>query len=316
MASPVIQISIPFKPLLTKITQCLQFPEPQYTVLNFQQHSVSVTVTSDCEPEEYIYIGGASSNLEESSEKAARMAITDLIEKFDIYIPDFTSAKKQRYERCANLWKLKQEEIKRLRKGLSKLPLVEEFECNEMRHSHSVSLDMVPILMIITKKLPINCGSIVTLEHTPSSFTSWLTINHHNVEHEATYILGDVAPSAIASQENVAHKAIKYLIPIYNIDIIDANYAPEEVKFSALICEYAKRRFENFVKHVLEVKDNQTLIPDEEDCTTPKGGTHSIPILKNPPPPPKKQRTDTPVSSICIATRIPNPLTPPTLHLK
>ncbi|KAK9706456.1 hypothetical protein RND81_07G126000 [Saponaria officinalis] len=280
MVTPLIRVSIPFKPLLKKITQYLQFPEPQYTVLSFQQLSVFVTVTSDCEPEEYVYVGGASTNLEESGEKAARMAITDLIENFDIYIPDFTAAKKQAYERG---------------KGLSRIPLVEEFECNEIRHSHSVSLDMAPILMIITEKLPINCGSIVTLEHTPSNFTSWLTINHRNVGDEPTYIVGDIAPSAIASQQNVAHKAIKYLMPIYNIEIIDANYAPAEVKFSALMCDYAKKKFENFGKHLLEIKDSQILNSDEEDCTTPKGATYSIPLLKCPPPPPKKRRTDIPI---------------------
>ncbi|KAK9740052.1 hypothetical protein RND81_03G007600 [Saponaria officinalis] len=296
MATTPTQVVIPFRPLLATITECLCLPEPEYRLLDITTNNACVGVRSECKVVEYLYIGGQSTTMEDSYENAAQISVRDLMKKFKIFVKDVTSSRRRSFERYAALCKLKRVELERLEKGIAKVPLNVDLSPEIGGNLHLVSVDFVTILRAVSTKIGFMCTPIETIEHSPSNFSSWMTITPHGNSPGYDCIFGEPAITPVTAKQNLAQKVLAYLIPIYNLEIIDANYEPSKTKLATLLCDLERETYLTLKERVLGIQDNKepSSLLVEQDCITPRGAYNRIPAMNGPPLPPKKRRLPEP----------------------
>ncbi|KMT19941.1 hypothetical protein BVRB_1g009880 [Beta vulgaris subsp. vulgaris] len=286
------QVVIPFHPLLERITTALHFPHPVYQFVDASKNNVCVSVKADCGPIAYIYVGGEAGKVEESCEKAAQKTVHDLMKKYEVYVEDVTSIKRQMFDRCATLYNLKRAELDRIEKGLPKIALHEPLSDNESGSSKYVSVDFMSILRVVFRTLAIRCTPIETIEHNPEQYTSWLTMTPPKSKFAYECIFGDCCCTLAAAKQSLAKKVLFYCLSAYNLEIVNANYNPTTNKFDALMCTLARESYLNQKERVLGIKESlePSLLLVEQDCLTPRGAAFQIPSTVSSPLPPKKRK--------------------------
>uniref|UniRef100_A0A803NAU6 Uncharacterized protein n=1 Tax=Chenopodium quinoa TaxID=63459 RepID=A0A803NAU6_CHEQI len=171
---------MPFRPLLKKITNYLNFPDPDYQFVDEPGSIACVVVRKDCDPIASVYIGGYTSSIEESCEVAARKAVYDLMKKYEIVVEDVTYLRKQMYDHCGQLFWFKKEELERIEK--------------EER-----------------KTVEIRCTPIETIEHSPDEYTSWFTVMPHKEGIGFRCLFSDYCRIVATAKQSLARKAVDYL---------------------------------------------------------------------------------------------------------
>ncbi|KAK9676661.1 hypothetical protein RND81_11G091900 [Saponaria officinalis] len=292
MTTTTTQVVIPFHPLLVMITECLRLPEPEYLLLDLSTNNACVAVRSECKVIEYLYIG----NLQK--------AVRDLMKKFKIFVKDVTSSRRRSFERYAALCKLKRVELERLDKGMAKVPLNVDLAPEIGGNLHLVCVDFLTILRVVSRKVGFVCTPIETIEHSSSNFSSWMTITPPTNSSEYDCIFGEPATTSATAKQNLAQKVLAYLIPIYNLEIIDANYEPSKNKLATLLCDLERETYLTLKERVLGVQENKepSSLLVEQDCITPRGAYNKIPAMNGPPLPPKKRRLPESSTTKSVAT--------------
>ncbi|KAK9714421.1 hypothetical protein RND81_06G092900 [Saponaria officinalis] len=288
------------------ITECLRLPEPEYRLLDLSTNNACVAVKLECKVVEYLYIGGQSTSIEDSCEKAAQKAVRDLMKIFKISVKDVTSSRRRSFERYAALCKLKRVELERLEKVMAKVPLNADLAPEIGGNLHLVCVDFLTILRAVLRKVGFVCTPIEAIEHSPSNFSSWMTITPPRNSNSSEYdcIFGEPATTSATAKQNLAQKVLAYLIPIYNLEIIDANYEPSKNKLATLLCDLERETYLTLKERVLGIQENKepSSLLVEQDCITPRGAYNKIPAMNGPPLPPKKRRLPESSTTKSVAT--------------
>ncbi|KAK9665205.1 hypothetical protein RND81_14G097400 [Saponaria officinalis] len=198
------QITIPFHPLLKQIADVLQFPEPVYHILDLSKNNAYVSVETNIMQSStknltLTYVGGTADTIEDSCEVAAKKAVQDLIKKWGILVEDLTFEQCGSLQRCGRLYRLKHTELQAILKGKDMDNLEEPVPDGPTNVRH-VLLDYMPLLRKIFRTVAVQCTTLKTVKHC------------------------------------AAKKVIMYLIPAYNLEIIDVNYQSRDSKLASLLC--------------------------------------------------------------------------------
>uniref|UniRef100_A0A803MU33 Uncharacterized protein n=1 Tax=Chenopodium quinoa TaxID=63459 RepID=A0A803MU33_CHEQI len=86
-------ISIPFQPLLERISDCLQFPKPVYGLRHVGQNSAYVRVCLEIGSGCIYFTGGNEATVEASREDVAQKAVRSLMNRYGACVDDFTLGK-------------------------------------------------------------------------------------------------------------------------------------------------------------------------------------------------------------------------------
>ncbi|KAK9690275.1 hypothetical protein RND81_09G117600 [Saponaria officinalis] len=279
-----------FSSLLKQILSVLKFPEPVFYFLDETKNNVYVSVKAETEHISYVYVGGESENIADSCEKASKTAVKDLIKKFGVRVKDITSARKSMLGKCANLYNLKRLELERTEKGLEKVCVNEPLQ-REYDTSGTVCVEYMSILRKIFRTVKINCTPIETVETLPGVYVSWLTLTPSEKVVQSRCIFSDERPNPVAAKENLAQKVILYLVPLYNLEIVDANYDVAETKYGEVLCALERESYLTVKERVLGIKEaiEPSILLVEQDCITPRADVYRIPAINCPPLPPKKR---------------------------
>ncbi|KAK9673965.1 hypothetical protein RND81_12G202100 [Saponaria officinalis] len=311
MAATNTQVVIPFHPLMVQITESLNFPEPVYQCLDVATNNACVAVKTECAFVSYISVGGEAGSIEESCEKAAQKVVRDLMKKYNVCVKDVTSAKRKTLRRCAALYQLKHIELDRVEKRASKIPLLEEVAANSCNALKKVTVDFMSVLRAIFRKVEIHSTPIETVEHAPNEFTSWFTVTTPNkVGFEC--IFSDCCQSLVASKQNLAQKVIPYIMSINNLDIVDANYNPNDYRLDVVRCALNRESYLTIKERVLGLREEvqPSILLVEQDCRTPRGSMFQVPSMTSPPLPPKKRKFKQSIShaSVVAASEVKTPI--------
>ncbi|KAK9672680.1 hypothetical protein RND81_12G116800 [Saponaria officinalis] len=291
MVAPSTKLTIPFCPLLQHITDSLKFPCPIYQVLDEAHNSAVVSVKTYCGPISYSYVGGPELTLADSCEKAAQRAVRDLMTKFGVVVEDITLNKRLALQQCADYYRLKSIALEKLETSIpTHTPCVTTN--NPPNPKISVSVDYMSVLRTIYRNCKISSTPVETVEHSSGVYTSWMTITAPNQFPLGTCIFSDRCGDLVKAKNSLAKKAIEYLMPLYGIEIVDANYNPEADRYAAVACALERETYLTLKERVFgiieEVKPSCLLV--ESDCATPRSRPFQIPAINSPPLPPKKRK--------------------------
>ncbi|KAK9698415.1 hypothetical protein RND81_08G102700 [Saponaria officinalis] len=239
---PVIanRITIPFHPVLKQITNALQFPEPVYHVLDLSKNNAYVSVKTSImqSPTKNLtltYVGGTADTIEDSCEVAAKKAVHDLIKKWGILVEDLTYEQCGCLERCGQLYRLKCTELQSIVKGEDRDHLEEHVPGSPVNVRH-VFLDYMPLLRKIFRTVAVQCTALETVKHCADRYTSWMIIQPLFNSASKRVFIGPSCDTLACAKNYLAKKVIMYLIPAYNLEIIDVNYQTRDSKFASLRC--------------------------------------------------------------------------------
>lgn len=280
-----VEIRMPFHPLLVSMTECLGYVQPLYLYTDVSNNRVSVCIRTLSKPVSYVYDGGEAATLEESCEKAAREAILDLKMRTDMYILDLTSRELDVIDRSTSLYKLKRVELERIEKGLSKVEFMEKEDGQSDGFSRVIQVDYVSILSVVLQCCDICSTTFEVLELGIGGFMAWFTLPPTAGGRLPKNLFGDYRHSRALAKQSLAVKVIEYLRPLYNFQVVDANYNPAEMKSHILACNVARDNYLAAKERILGVKKevlNSPPMPDQE-CLTPTGSANQIPESKTLP---------------------------------
>ncbi|KAK9698156.1 hypothetical protein RND81_08G085700 [Saponaria officinalis] len=274
------RITIPFYPLLTQITEFLHFPEPVYQLLDESTNNALA----------YVYVGGEAETIGESCEKASQKAVRDLIKKNSVHVEDITSTRILALKKCADLYRLKRDELENLEKGKAK-----KQGGNGILDRNSVPcvcVDYLSIVRTIFRNIETQSTPIETVECAPGQFVSLLTITPFNRVNLEECMFSDPFPGLVAAKQNLAKKIIAYLVPLYNIEVIDANYGAQNSTYSSVVCALERESYLTARERILGIKElmEPSVLLVEQDCVTPRPASYQIPTINSPPLPPKKRK--------------------------
>ncbi|KAL9246822.1 hypothetical protein vseg_020313 [Gypsophila vaccaria] len=117
MATPPVQVVVPFQLLLKQITESLHLTEPTYKFLDERKNNVYVIIKDTKKNKMFLFVGGDAGSVVDSCEKAAQKVVCDLVRKFDLIVEDISYCRKENAARCARLYKLKRVEMELSSKG-------------------------------------------------------------------------------------------------------------------------------------------------------------------------------------------------------
>uniref|UniRef100_A0A803N461 Uncharacterized protein n=1 Tax=Chenopodium quinoa TaxID=63459 RepID=A0A803N461_CHEQI len=130
----------------------------------------------------------------------------------------------------------------------------------------------------------VKCTPIEIIEQFPNQYVSWFTIIQHRNSSGFRCLFSDYYLSQAAAKQDLARKAVDYLIDVSNLEIVDANYRATTCRFDALLCVLEWESYLSVKERVLGVKEqlehSSGLV--EQDCVVPVGGESQVPI-SNPP---------------------------------
>ncbi|KAH9616423.1 hypothetical protein KSS87_011985 [Heliosperma pusillum] len=185
-----------------------------------------VSVTVNCGPVTYGYVGGKSSNTQSSCEKNAQKAVLDIVDKFEIWVEDISMSKRREINRCAGLYHLKRSEIANEIKGTFGDPLPEIMPIAPPLGQIPLIVDYTSILKRVHNKVHYQTSEQETINHGNSAFTSWVIITYPTGSLNTQTIFSICSNDIRGARNNLAKRVIEYLIPIYNLQIVDVNYSP------------------------------------------------------------------------------------------
>uniref|UniRef100_A0A803NAV3 Replication factor A C-terminal domain-containing protein n=1 Tax=Chenopodium quinoa TaxID=63459 RepID=A0A803NAV3_CHEQI len=251
MDAPLTQVVISFRPLLKQITECLDFPDPEYQYLNLRKSIACLDIRSKSSVVPTIYLGGDTDNM---------------------------------YERCGRLYGYKKEDLEAIKKGKSKVYFHGDISTEIGNNQRKVVIDFLEVLRSILSCVDVKCTPIEIIEQFRNQYVSWFTIIHHRNSSGFRCLLSDYCLSQAAAKQDLARKVVDYLIDVCNLEIVDANYRATTCRFDALICVLERESYLSVKERVLGVKEK--LEPSsglvEQDCVVPVGGEFQVPI-SNPP---------------------------------
>ncbi|XP_074295825.1 uncharacterized protein LOC141623611 isoform X2 [Silene latifolia] len=302
------QIVIPFQGLLLQITKHLHFPTPKYKLIDVQTNSAVVLVYTDSGPEAYTYVGGPSLTIHKSCQKAAQIAVRDLMVRFNIWIEDISISKRREIDRCAGLYKLKRQEILNLSRGIVGRPLLEKLGRGAPIGSEQVIVDFTGILQLIISKCHIQSSDLETIAHGRSKYTAWMTLTSLKGSYDSQTFFSVLFDHIEDAVNSLAKTVIDYLIPIYNLEIIDANYNPKLTAYAAILCAPEMESYmaakERFLGMEIMVP-TPSLLP-VKICSGEKDLGFKIPTMISIPVPPKKRPYKTASMQISVETKMQN----------
>uniref|UniRef100_A0A803NF03 Uncharacterized protein n=1 Tax=Chenopodium quinoa TaxID=63459 RepID=A0A803NF03_CHEQI len=251
MDAPLTQVVISFRPLLKQITECLDFPDPEYQYLNLRKSIACLDIRSKSSVVPTIYLGGDTDNM---------------------------------YERCGRLYGYKKEDLEAINKGKSKVYFHGDISTEIGHNQRKVVIDFLEVLRSILSCVDVKCTPIEIIEQFRNQYVSWFTIIHHRNSSGFRCLFSDYCLSQAAAKQDLARKVVDYLIDVCNLEIVDANYRATTCRFDALLCVLERESYLSVKERVLGVKEK--LEPSsglvEQDCVVPVGGEFQVPI-SNPP---------------------------------
>ncbi|KAK9666571.1 hypothetical protein RND81_14G194800 [Saponaria officinalis] len=292
MATSKLQITIPFYPLLTQITECLHFPEPVYQLLDESTNNVCVSVKTNIGPVAYVYVGGEAETIGESCEKASQKAVRDLIKKYSVHVEDITSTRILALKKCVELYRLKRDELENLEKGKAKKQGDNDFGILDRNSVPCVCVDYLSIVRTIFRNIEMQSTPIETVECAPGQFVSRLTITPFNKVNLEECMFSDPCSGLVVAKQNLAKKIIAYLVPLYNIEVIDANYGAQNSTYSSVVCALERESYLTVRERILGIKElmEPSILLVEQDCVTPRAASYQIPTINSLPLSPKKTK--------------------------
>ncbi|KAK9671400.1 hypothetical protein RND81_12G027600 [Saponaria officinalis] len=291
MEAQTIKVTIPVYPLLQKIIVLLEFPEPEFRFLDENKNNAYVSVKADAENLSYVYTGGEAETIADSCEKASHRAVLDLMKKFGVSVEDITYARNYKIQECAYLYCLKRIELEKIERGKSNVCESKEELYPNVKPCKTVTVDYMPILRQIFRKVQVKSTPIETVEKIRGKFISWLTLTPSTRIAQAECIFSEDRLSLVEARESLAKKVIQYLVPLYNLEIVDANYDVKKQKHSEVISALVRESYLTVKERVLRIKEGvePSALVIEEDCLTPKALAYQIPNANSPPLPSKKR---------------------------
>uniref|UniRef100_A0A803MTM9 Uncharacterized protein n=1 Tax=Chenopodium quinoa TaxID=63459 RepID=A0A803MTM9_CHEQI len=199
-----------------------------------------------------VYIGGDTDNVEESCEVATRKVVCDLVKKYEIVIEDVTALRNEMYDRCGQLYCFKKKELEHIEKGEPKVYVHEGVSVESENNRKKIVIDFLDVLRTI---------------------------------------LSDYCPSPAAAKQNLARKAVDYLINVFNLQIVDANYRETTCRFDVILCTLDRESYLRVKERVLgikeELKPSAALV--EQDCITSVVKEFQVPVSVSPVIPSNKR---------------------------
>uniref|UniRef100_A0A803N479 Uncharacterized protein n=1 Tax=Chenopodium quinoa TaxID=63459 RepID=A0A803N479_CHEQI len=296
------RITIPFRPLLGQVVECLNFPEPVYGYVDKDRNNAFVRVKTECGRSEFVFFGGEANTIQESQERAAQKAILKMISHYGVRVNDFTADRARMYQLCSKLYKHKVVELCR-EKGLEMPTTQGNLGKRTTEDVVHVTMNYVDFLGAVVRKTGAEVSSLETIWAEGLGFVSWLTVScpHNGTGMECIY--SDPCAEVAAARQKTAKRAIHYLVTQYSLEVIDANYGLASEKGAT--CSDLKTKFYHFKERLAARSDR---FP-EGDCVTPTSERFQIPKPIVPPSAPMKRRSsaamDTASSS---AVRVTEPL--------
>ncbi|KAL9224681.1 hypothetical protein vseg_000693 [Gypsophila vaccaria] len=297
MTTPPVQVVVPFQPLLKQITESLHLTEPKYKFLDEQKNNMYVIIKDIEKTKTFIYVGGEAGSVVDSCEKAAQKAVCDLVRKFDVIVENISYCRKENAARCVRLYKLKRVELELSSKSkLHSTAAVEKPNSSQKEGSQFVCMDYMMLLGVIFRKIEILSTPIETVEYAPNRYTSWITITPKNQNYGKKCIFSDDCETLSEAKQNLARKVILFLVPLCNLEIVDANYNLFDKKYGAVLLTLKRESYLTVKERVLGIQEpiESSLLLVEQDCITPTVVAFRIPNI-NPPPLPLKKRLTRPI---------------------
>uniref|UniRef100_A0A803M0Z9 Uncharacterized protein n=1 Tax=Chenopodium quinoa TaxID=63459 RepID=A0A803M0Z9_CHEQI len=263
---------MPFCPLLKQVTSYLNFLDADFQMLDEPRSIACDIVKAD-------------------SDSVPWKAVCDLMNKYEIVIKDVTALQKQMYDRSGQLYYFKKEELERIEKGESKVYIHENVSDSFENKSKKIVIDFLDVLRAILRSIDLRCTPIETIEHLLDQYTSWFTVIHHRNSSGFRCLFSDYCASPSATKQNLARKAIDYLIDVFIIQIVDANYRETTCRFDAILYTLERESYLSVKERVLGIKEE--LEPSanlvEQDCITSVGKEVQVPLSVTPARPSKKR---------------------------
>ncbi|KAL9233020.1 hypothetical protein vseg_008063 [Gypsophila vaccaria] len=293
MTTPLVQVVVPFQPLLKQITESLHLTESTYKFLDERKNNVYVIIKDTKKKNKtFLYVGGEVGSVVDSCEKAAKKAVCDLVRKFDLIVEDISYCRKENAARSARLYKLKRVELELSPKGkLHSNAAMEKPNSSQKEGRQFVCMDYIMLLGVIFKKIEILSTFIEIVEHAPNSYTSWITITPKNQNFGKECIFSDDCETLSEAKQNLARKVILFLVPLCNLETADANYSVFDKKYGEVLLALERERYLTVKERVLGIQEpiEPSLLLVEQDCITPTTAAFRIPNI-NPPLLPLKKK--------------------------
>ncbi|KAL9246172.1 hypothetical protein vseg_019741 [Gypsophila vaccaria] len=153
MATPPVQVVIPFQLSLKQITESLHLTESINKFLDECKNNVYVIIMNNKKYKPFLYMGGEAGSVVNSYEKAAQKAICDLVRKFDVIVEDISYCRKEIAAKCPALYKLKRVELELSSTGkLHSTIAVEKPNISHKEGTQFVSMDYMMLLGVVFQK--------------------------------------------------------------------------------------------------------------------------------------------------------------------
>ncbi|KNA19378.1 hypothetical protein SOVF_062160, partial [Spinacia oleracea] len=133
---------------------------------------------------------------------------------------------------------------------------------------------------------------IETVEHAPGQLTAWFIVTPPTSLFDYECIFSDRCLTLATAKQNLAKKAIHYLMAVYSFDVVDANYNPSDSKFGVVLCTLERESYLTLKERVLGIEEElePSLLLVEQDCITPWASAYRIPSIMSCPLPPTNRK--------------------------
>ncbi|KAL9231713.1 hypothetical protein vseg_006904 [Gypsophila vaccaria] len=184
-------------------------------------------------------------------------------------------------------------------KGKSNSLTVKKANTPQKEVSQFVCVDYVMLLEVIFRKIEISSTPIETIENGANRYTAWITITPKNLVCGKECIFSDDCESLAQAKQNLAKKVILFLVPLYNLEIVDANHSLLDRKYGEVLLALERESYLTAKERVLGIQEpiEPSLLLMEEECITPTGAAFRIPTM-NSAPLPLKKRLSRPIEDI------------------
>uniref|UniRef100_A0A803MDH0 Uncharacterized protein n=1 Tax=Chenopodium quinoa TaxID=63459 RepID=A0A803MDH0_CHEQI len=244
------KISIPFQPLLDQITDCLDFPRATYSVVVVKCSSC-VYIRTEGQRGIFWFNGEDAATIKDSRESVAERAVHFLVKRYDVCVGDFTMDIMRIYNLCGKLYRLKRNSLEsRGRTKNSSKKIV-----GDVIH---VVIDYVAFLPKVIRHTGVLITGLETVHSEEQGYVSWLTVTSTYAKCGMECIFSELCLDSNASRQMVAKKTIYYLMQLYNLDIVDANYG--SAIFKGVLCSLEMESYLEVEERKKGHKDNAQLM--------------------------------------------------------
>jgi hypothetical protein len=227
--------------------------------------------------------------VEESVLKGSQKAVKDLIQFYGVSVEDVSSNKLRDIQKCAALYRLKSSSLGHDGSGVPHMGLVHHGESRCSTGPKKVCIDYLSILTSIYKQFKVVHTSIEVVEYAQGYFKAWCIITPPGSTLGFDCIIGDLCRDQLLAKQNVARRVIAYLTPIYNFEVIDANYDRYEILHQTFLCNLEREGCQALRERSLKVMELAARSAEEAKDQTPTNSEAHIPSRNSPPLPPKKR---------------------------